>query len=365
MIKTKKYGETKMSSIKKVFGALGFVSLCGLSASMAHAAWSPLEVELLEEDGSRTLSSYVALDKAEQPWNICVSLPHLKDAFFLAANYGLSQEAQRQGVNLQVLDAGGYTELNNQISQIENCVAGGAKAVIIAAISQDGLGNLIRDLNDKGVYVVDAYNGIASEGVDAHVLTIPSDEGLRAGQYLAAKHPEGSGEVNVVWLPGPAGAGWVELFNQGFLEGIKGSDVNVLETKYGDTGKEIQSGLIEDLLQTHKNIDYVVGTSVTAEAAVPILRARSLTDQVKVVSVYTTPGVYEGVKNGVIEAAGMAPVVHVGRIAVDQAIRLIEEKDVLRNVGPVGQVYQDVETIDIESVLAPRRFRPVFQVKAK
>src|SRR5690606_35332711 len=128
------------------------------------------------------------------------------------------------------------------------------------------------------------------------------------------------------------------------------------------TGKEIQARLIEDMLQTHSDIDYVVGTAVTAEAAVPVLRARSLTDKVKVVSVYTTPGVYQGVKSGAIEAAGMAPVVTVGRIAVDQAVRLIEKKDVQRNIGPVGKVYQkaDTETLDIDSVLAPRTFRPVF-----
>ncbi|HUH88342.1 MAG TPA: TMAO reductase system periplasmic protein TorT [Pusillimonas sp.] len=332
-----------------------------------QAAWSPLEVEAIAEDNARSPITYTALDKAAEPWNVCVSFPHMKDSFWLAADYGVTEEAKRQGINVQVLDAGGYTQLNNQISQIENCVAGGAKAVIIGAISQDGLGNLVADLKKKGVHVVDAYNGIASKDVDAHVLTIPSDEGLRAGRYLAAKHPAGSPAVKVAWLPGPAGAGWVELFNSGFLEGIKGSAVQIAETKYGDTGKEIQARLIEDLLQTHKDIDYVVGTAVTAEAAVPVLRARGITDKTKIVSVYTTPGVYQGVKSGAIEAAGMAPVVLVGRIAVDQAIRLIEGKNVHRNVGPVGRVYQkqDVDSLDIETVLAPDNFRPVFRVSAK
>lgn len=355
-----------MKTLKTTLLAAGAAALL-MSSVTANAQWFPLEVEALEKDGSRTMATYTALEKAEKPWNICVSFPHMKDSFWLAADYGVVEEAKRLGVNVQVLDAGGYTQLNNQISQIENCVAGGAQAVVIGAISQDGLGNLVADLKSKGVYVVDAYNGITSEGVDAHVLTIPSDEGLRAGRYLAERHPAGSEKVRVAWLPGPAGAGWVELFNSGFLEGIKGSAVEIAETKYGDTGKEIQARLIEDLLQTHSDIDYVVGTAVTAEAAVPVLRARNLTSKVKVVSVYTTPGVYQGVKAGSIEAAGMAPVVLVGRIAVDQAVRLIEKKDVMRNVGPVGRVYQksDVDNLDIDTVLAPRNFRPVFRVEAK
>ena len=331
----------------------------------AHAAdWFPLAVNATAPDGKIAPVDYVALPKAAQPWDICVSFPHLKDSFWLAANYGIVEEARRLGVRAVVLDAGGYTQLNNQISQIENCVAGGAKAVVIGSISQDGLGNLVAELKRKNIPVVDAYNGIASKDVGARSLTIPRDEGYRAGRYLADKHPKGSRTVKVAWLPGPAGAGWVELFNSGFRDAIKDSAVEIAETKYGDTGKEVQARLIEDILQAHKDIDYVAGTAVTAEAAVPVLRARGLASKVKVVSVYLTPGVYQGLKSKSIEASNMAPVVLVGRIAMDQAVRLIEGKDVLRDVGPIGRVYtqDDIGTLKTDTVLAPAGFKPVFKV---
>ncbi len=54
------------------------------------------------------------------------------------------------------LQAGGYTNLNTQISQIENCVAGGAQAVIIGAVSYDGLSNLLAELKKKNVPVVES-----------------------------------------------------------------------------------------------------------------------------------------------------------------------------------------------------------------
>ncbi|ODU09794.1 MAG: TMAO reductase system protein TorT [Rubrivivax sp. SCN 71-131] len=336
--------------------------LCG---SAAHAAdWFPLQVNSTGADGKSAPANYVALAKAAQPWDICVSFPHLKDSFWLAANYGITEEAKRLGVRAAVLDAGGFTQLANQISQIENCVAGGAKAVIIGAISQDGLNNLVAELKRKNIPVVDAYNGIASKEVDARSLTAPRDEGWRAGRYLAEKHPKGGKAVKVAWLPGPAGAGWVELFNSGFREAIKDSAVEIAETKYGDTGKEVQARLIEDILQAHKDIDYVAGTAVTAEAAVTVLRARGLTGKVKVVSVYMTPGVYQGLRNKSIEASNMAPVVLVGRIAVDQAVRLLEKKELLRDVGPIGRVYTDADigTLKTDTVLAPTGFRPVFKV---
>ncbi|MFO1218075.1 MAG: TMAO reductase system periplasmic protein TorT [Burkholderiaceae bacterium] len=341
--------------------ALAAAFLC---AAAAHAEWFPLQVNSTGADGKPVPTSYVALDKAAQAWDICVSFPHLKDSFWLAADYGVTEEAKRLGVRVVVLDAGGFTQLNNQISQIENCVAGGGKAAIIGAISQDGLGNLLTELKRKNIPVVDAYNGIASKDVGARSLTLPREEGWRAGHYLAEKHPKGSKPVKVAWLPGPAGAGWVELFNGGFRDAIKDSAVQIAETKYGDTGKEVQTRLIEDILQTHKDIDYVAGTAVTAEAAVPVLRARNLTSKIKVVSVYLTPGVYSGLKDKAIEASNMAPVVLVGRIAVDQAVRLIEGKEVLRDVGAIGRMYtkDDIGTLKTDTVLAPASFKPVFKV---
>lgn len=344
--------------------ARGLTAALVCAAACAQAAdWFPLPVRSTAADGSVTQVPYQALPKASQPWKICVSFPHMKDTFWLAANYGVIEEAKRLGVRLQVLDAGGYTQLSNQISQIENCAAGGAQAVVIGAISQDGLGGLVSELKKKNIPVVDAFNGILSKDVAARVLTVPREEGERAGRYLAEKHPAGSPPVRVAWLPGPAGAGWVELFNAGFTAAIQGSAVQVAETKYGDTGKEVQSRLIEDLLQTHKDLDYVVGTAVTAEAAVPVLRARGATGKVKVVSVHMTPGVYQGLKARSVDASGMAPVVLIGRIAIDQAVRLIEKKDVMTHVGPMGKVYTtvDVGTLDVGTVLAPPHFRPTFR----
>ena len=54
-----------------------------------------------------------------------------------------------------------------------------------------------------------------------------------------------------------------------------------MATKYGDTGKEVQSKLVEDVLEAYPDLDYIAGTAVTAEAAVSILRARGLEGKVK------------------------------------------------------------------------------------
>lgn len=352
-----------MTKIHRTVHAAVLAGLLAGTGMAQGAEWHPLKVNA-GANGAVTLADYRPLDKASKAWSICVSFPHMKDPFFLAANYGMVEEAKRLGVRMQTLDAGGYTGLNTQISQIENCVAGGADAVVMVAIAQDGMNNLLAQLKAKGIPVVDAINGVTSKDTGVRVLTSPRDEGLRAGQYLAQKHPKGSQPVKVAWLPGPAGAGFVEAFNAGFHEGIKDSAVVVAETKNGDVGKEVQARLVEDLLQTHKDLDYLVGTAVMAEAAVPLLKARKVADKVKLVSVYMTPGVYQHLKAKNIEAAGSAPVVLTGRIMLDSAVRLLEKKVTLTDVGTLGRVYTaaEVGTLDPNTVLAPASFRPVFNL---
>ena len=92
---------------------------------------------------------YVPLAKASKPWSICVSFPHMKDAYWMAVDYEVVEEATRLGVKMQLVEAGGYTELKKQISQIEDCVSAGSQAVVIGAISYNGLNNLISEPQEK------------------------------------------------------------------------------------------------------------------------------------------------------------------------------------------------------------------------
>ena len=354
---------------RTITGAAVAALLLGAAGAAFAADWFPYSVEVWDPPfdmaSPRKTVDYVPLPKAAQPWEICVSFPHMKDAYWLAVDYGVADEAKRQGVKMQLVEAGGYTELQKQISQIEDCVAAGAKAVVIGAISYDGLNNLVAEIRKKNIPVIDVINGISSPELSAKSLVSFGEMGAKAGEYLAKLHPAGSAPVKVAWFPGPPGAGWVEAGNTGFLGAIKGSAIEVVETKYGDTGKEVQAKLVEDTLQAHPDIAYVVGTAVTAEAAIPILRDKGLQDKIKLLAYYYTPGVDQGIRRGQILAAPTDSPVIQGRIAIDQAVRILEGKDYLKHVGPALKVVSkdDVKDFNTESTLAPDGFKPIFRVE--
>ncbi|MCQ4631764.1 TMAO reductase system periplasmic protein TorT [Shinella sp. CPCC 100929] len=339
-----------------------------LSGAAMAETWYPYDAQAIEPpfaaDGKPVDVKYEPLAKAEKPWNICVSFPHMKDAYWLGVDYGVAEQAKDLGVKMNLVDAGGYTELAKQISQIEDCVAGGAQAVVIGAISFDGLNNLVSEVTKKGIPVIDVINGISSPDVTAKSLVSFYTMGHETGAYLAKKHPAGSDPVKVGWFPGPAGAGWVEAANKGFMEAVAGSAVQVLDPKFGDTGKEAQLKLVEDVLQAEPDVRYIAGTAVTAEAAQGLIRERGLKGQVELLAFYMTPGVYEGIKRGFILAAPADSMVIQGRIAIDQAVRALEGKELTKHVGPKIFVVDpsNVETVPQTNILPPDGFKPVFGV---
>ncbi len=355
------------ASLAATAGALALVAVLPAGAQAAEK-WYPFSVEVwnppFDMASPRKSIDYVPVATAAKSWDICVSFPHMKDAYWMAVDYGIVAESKRLGVKMQLVEAGGYTNLNTQISQIEDCVVRGADAIVIGAISFDGLNNLVKGIRGKGIPVIDVINGMSSPDLSAKSLVSFGEMGFKAGEYIAKLHPKGSGKVKVGWFPGPPGAGWVEAGNAGFQKAIANSDIEVVETKYGDTGKEVQLKLVEDTLEAHPDIEYVVGTAVTAEASIGLLRSRGLSDKIKIMSYYFTPGVFRGIKRGQILAAPTDSTVIQGRVAIDQAVRILEGKPHEKHVGPALYVIDsnNVNSFDRGSSLAPDDFKPTFTV---
>ncbi|MBY6066647.1 TMAO reductase system periplasmic protein TorT [Leisingera aquaemixtae] len=307
---------------------------------------------------------YQPLDKAAKPWRLCIAYPHLKDAYWLSVNFGMVTEARRLGVSFKLVEAGGYPNLQRQIQQAESCVAEGADAFVVGTVSYNGLGSTVERIA-ASIPVIAAVNDIADTGITAKVGVSWTDMGAAAARIIAERHPKSSPPVKVAWFPGPQEAGWVKFVEQGFQNALAGSSAKIVATKYGDTGREIQVRLVEEALDEVADLDYIAGSAPTAEAAVSVLRARGLQDQVQIVSDYMTHAVYRGVlRNRIIATPTDLPVLQ-GRLAIEVAVRAIEKKLRYSHLGPQIQIFDqqssDPNMLDLS--LAPAAFAPVFELR--
>ncbi len=347
--------------------ALSAVLLVAGLVGPARAEIWELEARAIPFDDSSTAVpiTYTPLDHASRPWRFCVLYPHLKDAYWLSVNYGMVEEALRLGVAFDVFEAGGYPNLTRQNDQLKGCASEEFDAVILGAVSYAGLTAEVERIA-RLKPVIAAVNDIDDSGITAKASVPWTEMGAAAGRFLAERHPKGSAPVRVAWFPGPQGAGWVTFVEAGFRAALAASSAEIVVTRFGDTGTEEQVLLVEEVLETTPDIDYLVGSGPMAEAAVPILRAQGLEGKVEIVSTYLSHAVYRGVVRGRILAAPTDSPVVQGRLALEMAVRALEDSLVIRHAGPpISVVTADSSDGSVvESSLAPASFVPVFSLEA-
>jgi periplasmic protein TorT len=308
------------------------------------------------------LIEYTPLTRATDTWQLCAIYPHLKDSYWLSVNYGMVETARHLGIGLQVFEAGGYHNVERQRDHLHECVANGADAIMLGTVSYDELSDTVVEIAGQ-IPVVAIVNDIAERGISAKVGVPWTDMGYAPAAYLARQHPVGGAPVDVAWFPGPKG-GWAHFVDAGFHEALAGSAARVVATKWGDTGVETQHIQVEEVLDSHPDVDYLVGSAITAEAATGLLRARELEGEIGLLATYFTHGVYRGIRRGKVLAAPNDFPALQGRLSVDMTVRVLEDALLVRHAGPVIQTVDadNVATIPLEHSLSPATFSPIFNV---
>jgi len=339
-----------------------------LAPAQASDPWWPTEIEVWDppynQELKRKPGTYVALEKASKPWRICVSIPHLKDPYWAAVNFALIDEAKRLGIGLRLFEAGGYGNLVVQRGQIKECMDSGADGLIVSGISATGLNDIVEGYSAKGVPVIDMINGLSTTKIAARAGVDFFDTGFAIAKYLRAYHKDTGHSPKVAWFPGPEGAAWVNQADKGFKKGLENSPFQIVASARGDTGRTTQGKLVAGALEAHKDLDYIVGTTVTADAAVELLRRKGRSEKTKVLAFYYGPGVHRGIRRGNVIAAPTDLQAIQARMSVDLVVRALEGKPHFKHIAPKIIVVdrKNIKKFDATTSLPPKGFRPFFSV---
>ncbi|MDC5852175.1 TMAO reductase system periplasmic protein TorT [Vibrio europaeus] len=314
-----------------------------------------------------TLFLFSASTFAAQTPRICAIYPHLKDSYWLSVNYGMVDEADKQDVDLRVLEAGGYLNLEKQREHMALCVKWGADAIILGTVAPDLFYSSLSSVSSSvpvfatvNKLVVDPQNQTALKGevgVDWYWM------GYYVGDYLKSKHPAGSGQTNIALLPGPQSSGGTKPVIQGFYSAIKGSDINVVETYWADNDKELQRNLVQKAID-NKNINYIVGSAVAIEAAISELRSANRANDIGLVSTYLSHGVYRGLLRSRVEFAPTDKMVLQGRLSIQQAVHYLRGENYNKIEAPIIEPLtpNNLNPEVIAQSLSPSEYRPTFYV---
>lgn len=251
----------------------------------------------------------------------CVLVPHFKDEYWLSVGFGLEQEAVRQGVELLLFEAGGYGARETQIVQLDTCVARGADAILIGAVTSDhpDLTTAVTRIAQT-VPVFGLVNELHAQALSGRTGVDWQDMGHAVGAHLSQLHPAGSSAKTAVFLTGPTEAGWTGPLEKGLRAGLADSTVTITQVFRADTGIRPQLVLAERALERHPDIDFIIGSAPSIEAAIGLLAARRDGRKPQLVATYVSHTIMRGLMNGGVLAASFDNPILQGQMAIRQAV---------------------------------------------
>lgn len=203
---------------KKIFAALICASMIG-----CLAATPVLADETVKADGDYKIA-LITMDSVDQHW---VSLKE-----------GAEEEAKADGVTVDFM-APDVKDDAKQIECINNAVAGGYDAILVAANSEDAVSGALQEAVDAGIKIV-YVDSPANVEAEATFSTDNKAAGKTAGEeMIKALEDKGikDGSIGIVNINTSTNS--TIQREEGFREALEGTDYELLETQYceGDAAK--------------------------------------------------------------------------------------------------------------------------------
>lgn len=262
-------------------------------------------------------------------------MPHFKDEYWLSVGYGLEQEAAAAGVTLWLREAGGYRARERQIAQIGGCVAAGAGAVLIGAVTSDhpALLDAVAQAARK-VPVFGLVNDLKSDALSGAVGVDWADMGRAVGDELSRRWPKGGAAKRAVLISGPSEAGWTEPVERGLRKAMAGASVTITAIYSADTGLREQFAQVGTALADDPAIDILIGSAPAVESAIGWLAAHDGAPRPALFSTYISHSVWRGLMNGTVAFAPFDDPEEQGRMALRMVTTFAHDGEKRAKTGP-------------------------------
>ncbi|MFF8932561.1 substrate-binding domain-containing protein [Streptomyces longwoodensis] len=253
-----------------------------------------------------------------------LSLSTLNNPFFVQIRSGAQAEAKERGVDLTVTDA--QNDASQQANQLQNFTSSGLGAIIVNPVDSDAAGPSVRAADKAKIPVVAVDRGVNKADVNALVASDNVAGGELAAKTVAEKL---GGHGRIVILQGQAGTSAARERAEGFAKGLKAyPGIQVVAQQPADFDRTKGLDVMSNLLQAHPDVQGVIAANdEMALGAVKALGAKA-GKSVQVVGFDGTPDGLKAVEQGTLYASVAQQPSQLGRIAVDNALRALDGKEV-------------------------------------
>jgi ribose transport system substrate-binding protein/inositol transport system substrate-binding protein len=285
----------------------------------------------------------------------------LTGPFLVGDSYGVVDEAQKQGVGMVFLEAGGFGGLNKQISNTENLIQQGVDVLLLDPISDEALQPLVQKAIDAKIPVIGVGDPISHPGIASAVTSSHEEIGKAMGEGIVEAF--NGAEAKVVILAGPPGAEWTTRREKAFEDVIKANpNFEILTVQWFDEVTRAKGlALTEDYMKTFPdaNLFYAADNAIGLGVADAVKTANKV-GQIKIVTSVVDLDTIQMIKDGVITVDIAQQVVLIGRQAVQTALEILAGETVEKEqIVPVVLITKDnVDQVNFDTMIAPEGWKP-------
>lgn len=347
----KRNGKSTLSSMVNLISVFLAILFIPNFVSAQEKTWKS---DVIYYWGERRVIDWVN-PKPKKEYTIGISVPHLKSPYWVNQLYGMIDEANMLGVKTIVTAAKGYNDLSTQINQVENLMTQKVDAIILGPISFEGNVASAEEAVKNKIPVICVCQSIKSRKGSGISLVDDYQLGVNNAQWIIQ---DSGGKANVVVFSGPSGASWSMANSEGVHNTFANyPGIKILAEKFCDVDVATSQRIMENLLQTFEDIDYVVALDAIAHGVANAIEASAKDRGIKVVTAYLLEEGLPYVRRGSISAGQGVHCVTMGRQAMDLAVMKLNEdfnRPFIAHPISVWITKENIDSFDRSTQFAPK-----------
>jgi ribose transport system substrate-binding protein len=269
--------------------------------------------------------------------------------FFARMEAGAREAAKAAGCDLTVLSIERETDFDKQAGLIEDMVAQGVDAILIAPADSKAVVAPLMGAQTKGIYIINLDNKIDAEAAEAAGLKVHCFVGPdnAAGAYKATSYlldqMGSAGQIAI--LEGIRGVDNAEARKRGFMKAVEeaGDDVQLVASESAEWETEMAMEKTNGILQRFPDLaGLFCANDSMALGAIQAIAAMDKQEQVKVAGYDNLDAARDAMAKGLMVCTIEQNPESMGAIGVEKALDLI-----------AGESVESVVPVETELITAP------------
>ena len=293
---------------------------------------------------------------AQAKLQVAVFLPAAGDPYFKLKSCGYFAGGKKFGAGVTLFDAGGYGNLNRQVSQLEDVIQRKVNAIVLVPASSVGTVPAVEKAVDAGIVVIN--DGIATKS--PKVTGFVGENSYLMGQLEAVYMADAlGGKGKVVMLSGPSGLDLTNFRVNGFKDYMKYyPDIKIVAEKFSGTASAEALNIMQDYLQSFPDVRgvYTFNGPIAIGAVQALRAAGKKPGQVIVTTLDLEDETKRLIQEGWVQMTAISQPVQMAALAVEMAVRAVKgEKIPAETLTQSTMVTKStLSTVDLSGQTCPK-----------